>query len=122
MHHGLHIMQSFVPIRVRAYLPHRTLVGHAPYVAHSGNYVISGSTQRFAQGPTDETGGAGDEWFHLCRNPSNLAGYLERIFSMLVGMPFSRQARSTSRLSRRVLRHPPVLMPPVRMRTNTSGR
>jgi hypothetical protein len=59
---------------------------------------------------------------YLRQNSSSFAGYFERIMSALVEIPFSRQALKTSRLSSTVLRQPRLLTPPVRMRTNTSGK
>lgn len=85
-----------------------------------------------AQGRSDEPRRTGDKnevghksgpiGSHLTKNSMTLAGYLEKIFTQFVSMPFSRQARNTSLLSTIVLRHPPVLIPPTRMRTSVSGR
>ena len=70
----------------------------------------------------DQIAKTADSALHFTRNSNNLAGYFEEIFKMFVWIPFSRQARKTSRLSKSVLRQPPVLMPPTRIRTSVSGR
>ncbi len=89
--------------------------------ADKGNRFVTGLAKRVQHGPADKAARAGYGRLHRS-NPASFMGYFDAIIKEFEYMPFSRQARRHSRLMVSFAFRPPVLTPPMRMRTSISGR